>query len=166
MALTSSNQHVVADVVTRNEAGHLLIAQLATDVAHDPAPVLHMSSVAFEVKGAGHLRHPHLKDGVDAVEEELHHQVAPAILIHRLLPILEHPQILVLRDQVPELVGALEDLGPERRRPSLEAMLIREKSHLATAHTVPALVGPIDDAIWEEHHHLVHLRWLKEIIIL
>ena len=62
MALTSTNQHIVSDVVTRNEAVHLLVTQLATDVAHNPAPVPLVIGVPFKVKGACHLSDPHIID--------------------------------------------------------------------------------------------------------
>jgi hypothetical protein len=104
MALTSTNQHIVSNVVTRNEAVHLLVIQLATDVAHNPAPVPLVIGVPFKIKGACHLSDPHVIDGVDHKEDEPDHQVAPAILKDRLLSSLEHPLVLMIGDQASELV--------------------------------------------------------------
>ena len=98
MTSASSNQLVVADVVSRNEARHRVSSQLTTDVAHDPAPVLLVGGVPLEVEGAGHLSNSHLIEGVDPLEEDLEHQVAPATLEDGLHAILEQPLILVSID--------------------------------------------------------------------
>jgi hypothetical protein len=80
-----------------------------TDVAHDPAPVLLVSSL-LEVKGADHLSNPHLIESVEHIEKDLDHQVAPTTLEDWLLAILEHPLILVRIEESSELVAALDDL--------------------------------------------------------
>ena len=164
MALTSSNKDIVSNVVTRNEAIHLLVTQLATDVTHNPAPVPLVIGVPFKVKGACHLSDPHVINGVDYKEDEPDHQVAPAILKDRLPSSLQHPPVLVFSDQASEEVGVLNHMWMCSRRHPLEAVLRGIATNCATADTVLALARHVH-FICKELLHLISVHWLEEMLI-
>ena len=85
MTFASSIKDIISEIVTSNQARHLIISLLVTDVAHDLAPVLLVSSL-LEVKGASNLRNLHFIVGVENIEEEFKHQVEPSFSKTGFLP--------------------------------------------------------------------------------
>ena len=110
MTHPSTNKHIVAEIVARNQSLHPLIAHLAINVANNPAPVLLVIGVVLEVKSTCTLRNSHIVKLVEAVEEEANHHVTPAFLELRLLSSWKNPLVLVLRDQFLELMAILDDV--------------------------------------------------------
>ena len=139
MTSASSNQLVLSDVVSRNEARHRVSSQLTTDVAHDPAPVLLVVGVPLEVEGASNLSDLHFVEGVEHIEEDLEHQVTPATLEDGLHAILEHPLVLVRIDESSELAGVLDDLLLAYWLHPLPTMLGGIPEHSAVADAISAL---------------------------
>ncbi len=139
MTSASSYQLVVSDIVTRNEARHRVISQFVADVAHDPAPVLLVSSVPLEVEGAGNLSDLHFVEGVEHIEKDLEHQVTPATLEDGLHAILEHPLVLVRVDERSEPAGVLDDLLLVYWLHPLPIMLGGIPEHSAVADRVSAM---------------------------